>query len=155
MEAFEFNEAMVYETRIEHYNSFLPNYMCSVLNKYREIRNQAIVNFKRLERSKKIETTQSTPKENYQAFVAYVKENKSTPKFWDWAKIYFYMDDENIIIKTPAEKKAMMEIIKAQINAAKKNAVDLAEMKSIELDLNPDNIILLCKKQIVLEHFKS
>jgi hypothetical protein len=155
MEAFELNEAMVYETRIDHFNSFLPNYMCSVLNCYRSLKNEAIATFKRLQRSKVVFVLQSTPKENYDVFLNYIKENGKPPKFWDWAKIYSFMDDEKIIIKTPAEKKAIMEIIKAQINAAKKNAVDLAEKKAIELELNTDNIILLCKKKIVLDYFNS
>lgn len=154
IQAFEFNEAGIYEKRVEHFNAFLPAYMSEVLNNYRSMRNKAQSDYKKQLKAMEVEPESMTPEQSYNGLLSYIKENNSMPRFWDWNKVFIFMEEASLIEMTLEEKNMIFAKVKAEIEAKKKNATDLDELKELNLQLSTKNLVTECRRISVVNYLK-
>jgi len=156
MEAFEFNEAGVYARRVEHFNSFLPAYMSEVLNNYRGLKNRAELEYKRALAAQIPEPTPESGEDCFKSLKSYYENNnKVLPKFWNWAKVFLYLEEAGEIVLTLAEKESVYKLVKNRIAEDKKQATDLGELKSFDQLLRGENLVKESRKYCVQEYFKN
>lgn len=153
LEAFEFNEALVYDKRVEHFNSFLPAYMSEVLHKYRNLKNRAEIEWKKALLAATPKPRVETGEECFKSLEKHYLENKELPRFWDWSKVFIYLEEAGEIKLSIEEKKKIAASIQAKINTQKSQARDLAEMRDIEALLNGENLVKEARKQCVFTFF--
>ena len=154
IQAFEFNEAGIYEKRVEHFNAFLPAYMSEVLNNYRSMRNKAQSDYKKQLKAMEVEPESMTPEQSYYGLIKYIKENKQPPRFWDWNKVFIFMEEASLIEMTLEEKNKLFAKVKAEIEAKKKHATDLDELKELNLQLSIKNLVTECRRISVINYLK-
>jgi len=154
LEAFKFNEAGVYETRAQHYNSFLPAYMSEVLNNYRSMRNKAQSDYKKQLKALEPEPESMTPEESYNGLIKYFEENKTPPRFWDWNKVFVFMEEASIIQMTIAEKNLLFAKVKNDVELLKSTATDSDQLKEINKQLLANNLVTECRRIAVINTLK-
>lgn len=155
IQAFEFNEAGIYENRSQHYNAFLPAYMSDVLNNYRSIRNKAQSDYKKQLKALEPEPEPTTPEQCYNGLIEFVKEHGEPPRFWDWNKSFQFMEESGLIQMTLEEKNQLFSKVKADIEKMKSVATDLRELIEINKQLAGDNLIKECRRIAVINSLKT
>ena len=155
IQAFEYNEAGVYETRVQHFNAFLPAYMSEVLNNYRSMRNRAQSEYKKQLKALEPPPEPITAEQSFNGLNDYVTQNKELPKFWDWNKSFIHMEDVGMIKITLAEKIELKEKVENELNAKKQFAANKDELKDIVRLLESDSIVTECRKRVITNYFKK
>ncbi len=155
IQAFQFNEAMVYEKRHEHFNTFLPAYMSEVLHSYRSMKSRAEIEYKRALASNVVQPPTESGEDCFKSLKKLYSETNQLPRFWNWSKVYLHLEDVGEINLTIEQKKKIIEDVKTEIELKKKRASDLDELKSINELLNQTNLINEARKICVKQYFNN
>lgn len=155
LNAFRFNEMQLSEKKEEHFNSFSPAYMASVLNNYRSIKNKAITDYKLQLAAIAPQPQPEIGEDLTKALKKHYSEHGVLPRFWNWDKVYLYLEETKEIDLTIDEKNKIIEDIKANIEIKKKHASDLSELKDISLLLNKNSLIAEARKICVQNYFNG
>lgn len=156
MEAFELNEAGIYAKRVEHFNAFLPGYMSEVLNYYRGLKNRAELEYKRALAAQTPEPVVESGEDCFKSLKKCFDENENElPRFWNWQKVFLYLEEVGEIALTLDEKNKIYSVVKNRVAEQKKLATDLSELKSFDQLLRSENLVKEARKYCVQEYFKK
>lgn len=156
MEAFELNEAGIYAKRVEHFNAFLPAYMSEVLNCYRGLKNRAELEYKRALAAQTPEPVVESGEDCFKSLKKCFDENENElPRFWNWQKVFLYLEEVGEIALTLDEKNKIYSVVKNRVAEQKKLATDLSELKSFDQLLRSENLVKEARKYCVQEYFKK
>lgn len=140
----------------EHYGQFSLPFIGSVLNEYRELRQQAFINKKskathllqednRTEEQKEIDT--------WMFLLKWMLDIDMIPPAYDWGRCFNYLESLGKINLTKEEKLQIKEEVIERINQEAKNSSSLEKYKQALRDaMDEKNIIAQCRKECVTRY---
>jgi len=152
--AFMLNAAGEFETKADHFQLLDINFFSSVMDQYLKMKSQAVSRVKMLQ-PKPVEV-ETSPEESYQGLKEYFLKHNSFPEFWSWTKVYFHMQENDMIPDDNDQKKEQYQAeltrlyAKAELEILSdiKDAVERAKL----LGPIPDQAKVNCRKALVQKY---
>jgi hypothetical protein len=149
--------------RIEHFHSMNASFATSVLNLYQLRKSAAFKSMtsKRLliESEESKESESAKPEELFNGLMKFVEENEEVPKFWDWERTFFYMEENGLITIDNEEKKKMKAEVLSELKLRQlsefASAGSIAERAEAQKITEEKNIQFECRKRIVLLYLQN
>lgn len=155
--AFELNLLNESDDKPKHFQNLSVEFITDVVKHFMQLKSDALASLKRATPVKQLSEHQSTDKDYYNRLMAYVKENKQLPIFWNWSAVYDHMEASGMVTETDTELKQFKLHVKAgvktQATLDKMKAADAIERMRIEESLNPKNLAAIYKAEYVKMKF--
>lgn len=140
------------ETFAEHFNCFDCAYIGKVMGNYYKMKSDAIQRLK-MSLPKELPKHESTDEDYYNRLLKVSKEKKEVPNYWNWTKVYEYMNsagivDESIEWKTRL-KNRVIEQMRLDNEMQKLNEPDALGRARIDASFTPATVKANCHREYV------
>jgi hypothetical protein len=140
----------------EHYGQFSLPFIGSVLNEYRELRQQAVVNDRTQPKGLLQQDNRSEEQKQKDTWIFLLKwmyDIDMIPPAYDWGRCFTYLELQGAINMSKEDKLQLKEEVIQRITEEAKNSSSLEKYKQALRDAMDDkNVIAQCRKECVIRY---